>query len=179
MRSHDTQLSVAAVLYEHAHAGKNASSMMHSYNCCLPAAFSPKLFNSASIVGLKGNFCLACIVLGTAQVAEPAHCSTVSILGTALVQCTVLTGHTLQTACYLVGTLSEAVDGVAEKAVLRGALALPPGMLNARRLVLQQTAVCRVLLPHLSMEALLLPTATILLPAPTLVPHSTATKPFQ
>ena len=84
----------------------------------------------------------------------------------------------MQTACHLAGTLSEAVGGVAEKAALRGVLALLPGMLRGRRLVLRQTAVCRVLLPHLSMEALLLPTATIPLP-PTLALHSTVTKPFQ
>lgn len=88
-------------------------------------------------------------------------------------------GRALLTACYLAGILSEVVGGVAEKAVLRGVLVLPLGMLKGKRLVLLQMAVCQVLLPHLSMEALLHPTATTLLLAPTLVPHSTATKPFQ
>ena len=74
------------------------------------------------------------------------------------------------------GNLSEAEGVVAEKAVLRGGLALPPGMLKERRLLVLQMAVCLVLLPRPSMVALLLPTATTL-QAPTPVPLSTATNP--
>lgn len=87
-----------------------------------------------------------------------------------------LAGGLLLTSCRVAGSLSEVAGGVAEKAVLRDGLALPPGMLKGKHLVLQQMAVCLARLPHLSMAALLLLTATIL-PDPTLVPHSTDTKP--
>ena len=87
-----------------------------------------------------------------------------------------LAGGLLLTFCHVAGTLSEAGGGAAEKAVLRDGLALPPGMLKGRHPVLQQMAVCLAHLPHLSMGALPLLTATIL-PAPIQVPHSTDTKP--
>lgn len=87
-----------------------------------------------------------------------------------------LAGNSLLTSCHVAETLSEAVEGVAEKAVLRDGLALPLGMLKGKHLVLQQTVVYLAHLPHLSMGGLLLLTATIL-PAPIQVPHSTDTKP--
>lgn len=72
------------------------------------------------------------------------------------------------------GISSEAVGVVAGRAVLRGGLALPPGMPKGRHLVLPQTAVCLAPLPRPSMGALLLLT-TITLQDPILVPLSTAT----
>ena len=76
------------------------------------------------------------------------------------------------------GTLNEAVGVVAEKAVLKGGLVLPPGMLRGRHLgVLLLTAACLVLLPHLTMAVLLPHTATTPQPL-TLGPPRSATDPL-
>lgn len=72
------------------------------------------------------------------------------------------------------GSLSAVVGVVAEKAVLRGGLALPPGMLKGRHQTLHQTAAC--LVPHLhpsTAAPLLLTAITLLAPTPVLL--STAT----
>ena len=203
--SHDTQLRLAAGLCvpSCAHAGNvllwklvtillPIPGMRHSCNCYCPIlSCCIHLFIIFSFMTLS-LFCLLFPVcnrpftsasskwsakqLSLGLHCNRQHCSNIESCFDAVHQ---LAGNVLQTACHFAGTLSEAVDGVAEKAVLRGVPALLPGTLRGRRLVWRQMAACRVPLPHLSMEALLLLTATILLLTPTLVPHSTVTKAFQ